>query len=338
MRILEFDSSILPAADRLAAFRVGAADFQIDAVGDPLAFAASWRLLVLGDLNAIEASISPVRYLRDQARIDADQNDRVAMVCHATGSSHGTLGGREVEADPDRAMIWDLGQPLDIRSDGPSRVWIVTMPRYLLHEVLPDPSPGGLIDSGPELSLAISHLRYLFGHAGDLPNEAAAFYGRSVRNLFAAAMLPEAVSDWDARRRSAPLLQLIGDLIDRRPGERLNPLRIARELDVSSDVVNEALRRMGGLAALSERRRLLSAYRLLSNPAVTTSVSQIAARCGFTDLPRFSRRFRDVFEASATEIRRQRVGRLPRWAGAYDIERNYAALIKRERSVADHRE
>ena len=332
MQILTFDTSVLPASQRLAAFQAGATEYQVDAVGDALAFAARWRLLVLGDLNAIESSITPVRYLRDQVRIDADGKDRVAILYHEEGSARGVHDGRDFAVEPGAAMVWDLTRPLDVWSNRPTRCWIITMPRHLLHEVLPDPSPAGVIEASPELSLAMGRMRYLFDNADALPDEAAAFYGRGLRSLFAAAMLPVTSDEWLAKQRSAPLLQRISAYLDRATGESVGEEAIARGLGVEPGKIREAIQRLGGLESLAERRRLLAAYRMLLDPSEIAPISRIAQRCGFRDLPRFSRRFREVFSASATETRRQRVGRLPRWAGAYDVETHYAPMLSSERA------
>ncbi|RYF38972.1 MAG: AraC family transcriptional regulator [Cytophagaceae bacterium] len=78
---------------------------------------------------------------------------------------------------------------------------------------------------------------------------------------------------------------------------------------------------------LIERRRLLAAYRLLSDPAETATISVIAARCGLVDMPRFSRRFRAVFHTSASDLRTHHRAHLPVWAGAYHLESSYGPLM-----------
>lgn len=102
---------------------------------------------------------------------------------------------------------------------------------------------------------------------------------------------------------------------------------IAQQLAVPTTVVRNTADRFGGLDALVERRRLLAAYRLLRNPDETASIAAIAWRCGFSDPSRFSHRFRQVFSASPTDLRRFRHGTLPKWAGAYHAEKDYGPLI-----------
>lgn len=87
-------------------------------------------------------------------------------------------------------MIWDLAVPLDMKSLGAIETIIVTLPRYMIDEVLPAPSLAGPLAPSAELGLAADQARYLIDHATDLPDAAGAFYGRALRDMLAVAMLP----------------------------------------------------------------------------------------------------------------------------------------------------
>lgn len=328
METRDFDTDVLPAAERLIAFRAGAVDFQVDAVGDPLAFSARWRLLTLGDLNAIHAHITPVRYRRDLDMIRRDGEDRVAIHCYARGSSRSVLDGQVVETGAGEAQVWDLTRAIDSRGGEPLEVFVVTMPRYMLDEVLWTSSYSGVLRDTPELAMAIDHLRHVIDHASDWPDTGATYLGRAIRDLFAVAMLPTFDPPGnDGRVGEGPLFRRLCELLDTSGNHRLDEAMIARALDVSLAELRRTADQFGGLTDLIERRRLLYAYRLLCDPEEVASVSTIAWRCGFADPARFSRRFRAVFHASPTDLRHFRRGRLPDWAGAYHIERNYRRLI-----------
>lgn len=328
MQVIAFDTDGVPPADRLAAFRGGAPHFRVDALTAD--FAARWRLLRLGDVNLIRSWISPVRYRRDAAMIEADGEGRVTIHVRLTGMARGVIDGEQVEVGPGVASIWDLARPLDVSGDGDSELLIVTLPRHMLRELFAAGLPMGALAPSPALALAAGEAIRLLDRAEDLPDAGAPFYGRAMRDLFVAALLPLCRSSNRDLRSVGPLLLRIYALIDAEPAASLTARALAEALGVSLATLDRALARAGGLAPLVERRRLLAAYRLLSNPAETAAVSVIALRCGFADMPRFSRSFRSVFNTSASELRRHQRSHLPAWAGAYRVEQSYGALIAAE--------
>lgn len=330
MDVVRFNVAALPPEHRLAAFAAGAKDFQVAAAGDPAHFSTEWHLLKLGDVNAIHSHISPISYRRTRAMIEADGEDRVAVHCYLAGASAGTLDGQPVAVVPGGAMVWDLASPLDVAAETPLEVLIVTLPRHLLTEVLPLASYSCALPPSPELALVTAQIRFMFEHAADLPEDGAAYIGRALRDLVVVAMLPvlggpDVAEDWV----DMPLFRRVCDVIDEDPGRDLTESEVAEQLDVDVDLLLRTADRFGGWPLVVERRRLLSAYRLLCDPSEAAPVSSIAWRCGFDDVSRFHRRFRDVFHASPGRLRQYRYGHLPRWAGAYHIESQYDRLRER---------
>ena len=327
MQLMAFDTMVVPAEKRLAVFRTGAVEFQVDAVGDPAAFTSRWRMLKLGDLNVIHSHTSPVRYRRDAAMIAADGEDRLTIHYYLTGGETGEIDGRPVRVGVGQAMIWDLLLPLDLTANDVVEIIIVTLPRHLIDEVLPGHALAGPLSASPELALAAGHARFLIDHAADMPDETATVLSRSLRDMLAVAILPAYRPSSAMASAKASLLQRLLDLIDTRLSADPDGEALAAALDTDVATVAAVAQPFGGLAVLVERRRLLAAYRLLSDPAQTATVQAIAHRCGFESLPQFSRRFRAVFETSARELRRRGRCRLPEWAGAYDVEQLYGPLI-----------
>lgn len=323
MQLTHFDTAAVAPAERLALFRRGALHFRVEPVGPPAAFAATWRLLRLGDVNAIHSTISAVRYRRDRAMIQADGEDRIAIHVRVAGEAHGLIDGTQVRAAPGEATVWDLALPLDVGSDDGSEVLILTLPRHMIAEALPGAVLGATLPASAALAAAASQLRWLLDHAEPLPEAGAVHYGRTLRDLFANALLPASRSP---STETDPLLLRICTAIDARPDAPVEEAALAAALAVTPAAIGEAVARMGGLAVVAERRRLLTAYRLLLDPAEAAMVSVIARRCGFTDMSAFSRRFREVFQTSARDLRRFHRGDLPRWAGAYVVEQDYHAL------------
>ncbi len=328
MQPLRFSTGTVSAGQRLDLFRLGARAYQVDALGDPLDFAADWRVLALGDANAVHAHVSPLRYLRTPERIAADGENRLVFFHIRQGRSMGTLDGVPVQVGPGDGMIWDLACPLEMRSPVGVETQVVTLPRFMVDEVMPGVTLSGVIAPSPALTLAVEHLQFLFDRAGDLPDESAPFQGRALRDMLAMAMQPL----YRARRGGAvevagPVLQRIIDRIDHDLCGTHDSAALATALSLTAQEVAATLARFGGIDELVERRQLLAAYRLLSDPAETAAISVIAARCGFIDMPHFSRRFRAVFHTTATDLRLHHRAHLPVWAGAYHIEQDYGALM-----------
>lgn len=328
MQPLRFSTGTVPAGQRLDLFRLGARSYQVDALGDPLDFAADWRVLALGDANALHATVSPVSYRRTRERIAADGENRLVFFHIRQGRCGGMLDDAPVDLGPGDGMVWDLSRPLALEGPGGMEVEAVTLPRFMVEEIMPGVALSGVIAPSPALTLAVEHLRFLFDRAGDLPDEAAPFQGRALRDMLAMAMHPLYLTRMpDEAARRGPLLDRIAGWID---GDLAGPHdagTLAATLSLPAGEVATTLARFGGIDELVERRRLLAAYRLLSDPAETAAISVIAARCGFTDMPHFSRRFRAVFHTTATDLRRHHRAHLPVWAGAYHLEQGYGALM-----------
>jgi AraC-like DNA-binding protein len=334
MQLLSFDSGMVPAERRLATFQAGATDFMIQAVDGPENFAVSWHLLPLAEVNLVECAISPARYARTPAQIEADGQDRLAVLRMIEGAAGGTYDGVRVDIGSGDAMIWDLTRPFDIGADRPARYNIVTMPRYFVAEVLPSPRFACVLRNGPALQLAFDHVRRMIAHADQIPEESGLFQARAVRDLMAMAMLP-AYDGMGGDRRDGPVLNRICDAIDAQPGRLHSMEEIAVLIGHSAEGVRAAVGRVGGLDLLVERRRLLAAYRRLGDPERSEPIGRIAEACGFPDPADFSRRFRQAFHCSPRDLRNFQLGRLPWWAGGYHVESNYGALLaEREGSQA----
>ena len=84
---------------------------------------------------------------------------------------------------------------------------------------------------------------------------------------------------------------------------RLGPETLCRELGMSRTQLYRLLEGEGGVAHYIQRFRLQEVYASLSNPAVTDSISVVAARHGFPDPSSFGRIFRRAFGITPTEVR-----------------------------------
>jgi AraC-like DNA-binding protein len=78
---------------------------------------------------------------------------------------------------------------------------------------------------------------------------------------------------------------------------------LCRSLSMSRSKLYRLMDSEGGVAHYIQRQRLLEAYALLSNPAVSRSITAIAEELCFADTSGFSRAFRGEFGASPSDIR-----------------------------------
>lgn len=329
MKSLNFDTDVLPPADRTAAFRSAASDFVVDPVGD-VPFRARWALLALSDVNVISSEVSPLRYRRDRSMIERDARDRVAVHCYLEGGAEGRLDGQPMRVGAGGAMIWDLSRTIDCSSVGPSRLVIATLPRFMLDEIFATSSYSCALAPSPELALLMDHLRFLLSEPGRIPEAAAANLAYSVRDLLANAMFPvlsqgRTVADDTA----SPLLRRIVGAIDAHLETNLDTEALSRILGRSVEEIRACVQPAGGLHRLIERRRLLAGYRMLLDPDQALPVSEIAFRCGVGDATRFTHGFTAMFGSAPKEVRRRAQGDLPGWAGAYPVDRSYGSFLKR---------
>lgn len=327
MTLLRFDTGVLPADQRHPIFAASSPSYTIDPVGDPLAFSAQCVATRIGEVNVMRARISPVRYRRTPEQVERDGEDRIVLFHTLSGRSTGTIDGRPVAIGPGEAMIWDLSRPLDVTSHDGVDTEGITLPRFMVDEVMPGATLGGPLTASPALAMVVAHLRFLLDHAGDLPEATLPFQARALRDMVLTAHYPTARAP-SGDDRTVPMLQRLFGRIDRHPGATWDINALAAAVGGTIPALSALLDRFGGVEAVVERRRLLAAYRMLSDPAESANISVIAARCGFTDMPRFSRRFRAVFHTSPRDLRlHHHRAELPTWAGAYHLDRAYAAIL-----------
>jgi AraC-like DNA-binding protein len=324
--LLHFDTGVLPAEQRLPIFAASSPSYTIEAVGDPLAFSAQCVAARIGEVNVMRARISPVRYRRTPAQIERDGEDRLVLFYILAGRSAGTIDGRPVAVGPGEAMIWDLSRPLDITSLDGVDTEAITLPRFMVEEVMPGASVGGPLTASPAMAMVVAHLRFLLDHAGEMPAATLPFQARALRDMVVTAHYPTARTR-TGDDRTVPMLQRLFGRIDRQPGANWDIAALAAAVGGTVPTLCALLDRFGGVEAVVERRRLLAAYRMLCDPAENANISVIAARCGFTNMPRFSRQFHAAFRTSARDLRTHHRAELPTWAGAYHLDRAYAAIM-----------
>lgn len=131
----------------------------------------------------------------------------------------------------------------------------------------------------------------------------AHFLATAVRELLAAATLGSAAQQSRSVRRDEEMLERIVAHIDAHLGEEVGIAHLCHALGCSRSALYRAAAPAGGLVEVTIQRRLTAIHQALLSPGEHRSIAELARLYGFTDLCRFSRRFRRAFGLSAGQVR-----------------------------------
>lgn len=165
-------------------------------------------------------------------------------------------------------------------------------------------------DLTPQWRMLLSYARSLHAELPHLPGEDLARYAGHVRDLALIALEAEG----DARRlaegrglRAARLAAIKADVERHLHDEELGIGWIARRHGISERYIRALFAAEDtSFRDFVANRRLLNAHRLLTDPGNRSmSVHAIALAVGFGDLSAFNARFKRLFGATPTDVRRQ---------------------------------
>ncbi|WP_165825951.1 helix-turn-helix domain-containing protein [Actinomycetospora cinnamomea] len=246
------------------------------------------------------------------ARRDADAYLQVGMI--ARGRAVVRQDGREALLGPGAYAIYETGRPFAWRFHGPWRLLVFTWPRELV----------GLDEDTSRAATA----RALGG------DRLGGIVGRTLADVVAT---PPSLSPAGGDRLATELADLVGTVAgealrrDDVPGPRgaaelrtrveafvaehledpdLGPDMIARAHFVSTRQLHRAFADAATtVGRLVRQRRLEHGRRELADPRLADlSVTDVALRCGFSDLAAFSRAFKDAFHEPPSTFRRRHGG------------------------------
>jgi AraC-like DNA-binding protein len=311
---LRLSSASFPGRDGLDMWRelVGRQMLRLDI--EPLADVPprfELKLLKPPGLGIIAGDIGPARFTRTRTLM-ADGNDDLVLAVNCRGGSgivHGR--GREVEVGPGHAILRSWAEVTTFINPAPMQFYGVMVPRAALASLVSNvddacmcPLPGDreaarLLTSyvnavvadhsltSPELRrLVVAHVHDLAALALGATRDAAAFAkGRGLR----AARLREA------------LMAIEAGFTD----PAFSPDDVSRRLGVSPRHVQNLLHETGlSFTARVLELRLQRARALLADPRHDRlRIAEIAAACGFNEVPYFNRCFRRRFGASPRHYR-----------------------------------
>ena len=257
----------------------------------------------VGPVTLIDYDMTAARYSRTAERARRDGVDHVWVQLIEAGGLVGWSLDRKVAMAAGAAGLCDFSVATE-QVSLPSRGVALLIPR----DAFPQAEIAGLhggATRGPRFTLLNDHVAWLRA-AGPLARASAgARAATALASVVAACLDPRG-------RPSEEAVPLLGTAASRRirayvaanlDRAELDAAEIARAVGVSRSTLYRLCEPQGGVAEMLWALRLGAARRMLTDPAQPGRIGDIAYACGFSSLPHFSRRFRDRYGFSPSDLR-----------------------------------
>lgn len=234
--------------------------------------------------------------------------DQIDVITYLAGRCRLTVAGQEREINAGDIFLLDMTRPCRLLTSSYHHLSIL-LPRADIESFLPDAEVvhGLILPSGTPLNtLLMSHMRALYSEAPSFRNGDGNAAARATAGLVAAcadrlgsggASAPLVETSLAARRVRLLIQSHLGD-------PHLGPEFLVKHGGVSRSTLYRLFEPMGGVRSYIRQRRLIRAFRLLSNPAQRSErIGSIASRCGFENDAVFSRAMRQAYGMSPSEVR-----------------------------------
>ena len=230
-------------------------------------------------------------------------DDGVVMTIACEGHYRYDQARRDVLIEPGEAYFFHNCLPGAFEADEGGRYWLISLPAKAIIPGFGDSSSligCRITDAKPELRLLTSYLDAVYQTPGLRDARTKAVIGSQVRDLVVAAVgrADESSQASAGRGIKAARYKLVLEEIRRRSTEpMLNGDRLARALGVSRRYIQQLFEENGRtLSAEILSERLKAARRALADPTNDgQKISEIAFRCGFSDLSSFNRAYRQKY-------------------------------------------
>lgn len=302
---LTLDTSLLPPAQRLAAWRAAIPQYDADAEdGRDEKFQVLAKAWLLGDLVVTHTVVSAVTLRRTPERIRADGANTYNLNVLLRGSWTGDIDRQEVTAGPGQLVGFDLSRPFEVKS-GPSEHVSLVIGRSVLQDAFRgEPDLHGRVFEGAAGLLLGDHCLAMARH---LPGATAADATPIVQSTLAllvaalpAARAPAMASDAGQHR----IRRDVRRFVDRHIGDAdLGPDAICRSLGLSRTTLYRTFGAVGGVVAFIQRRRLQAVRALLLHPSENRTIGDISQSLGFASSSHFAAAFRKEFGCSPRDVR-----------------------------------
>ena len=264
-----------------------------------------WARMTCSSFGQI--TIGKIAGSRRKAQRSADKakfgEDGVVMTIACEGSYSYTQARREHLIEPGEAYFFHNCLPGAFEADEGGNYWLISLPAKVIIPGFGDSSSligCRITNAKPELNLLTAYLSAVYQTPGLRDPRTKAVIGSQVTDLVVATVgrADEAAQAGAGRGIRAARYKLVLEEIHRRYSEpMLNGERIARSLGVSIRYIQQLFEENGRtLSAEIMNERLRAVRRALSDPNHDElKISEIAYRCGFSDLSYFNRAFRQKF-------------------------------------------
>lgn len=273
-----------------------------DIEGRPEDFHAHVTSTAVGPMIASEMSASPQGVARSPHRVRRDSLDHVVL--HLVSAEFGVERGDDRFHVPVGVVtVNTLSQPFRRTVSPEHGSLILSLPRHLVAEVLPEPETfHGQILRGGVGTLFREHMRTLVRHAPSIVPVEAEGLARATAQLLASGLEPTRGRFAAARTglRAAAVVRCKRYVERHLRSPDLTPEAICRAVGLSRSALYRLFAEDGGIATYIRSRRLQAARDALAKP-LKPRVSEVAYTYGFTNAATFSRAFRDAYGVNPTD-------------------------------------
>jgi AraC-like DNA-binding protein len=305
----EFDTAQFAAHDQFDAWRERiSVIFNVDPLDTPTAegFPAMTQGFHLGDLILTRSRFEAQRFVRTALRARSDMLDHYLVQLYTEGGYRGRVDEREIEVRAGTVSILDLTRATETYASAGECLSIV-MPRDMLDPLLPAGANlhGFVLDAGNS-RLFSTYFLSLFRQMPTTEVSQVPYIVRATCNLLAACVRPGlSQGERTEAQKGAGCLQDVRMYVERGlSSPDLSPEDICAALDLSRTQLYELFQSSGGVRRYIQQRRLIRIHSALSDPTEIASIAELALRFGFTSHAHFSRAFREYFDYSPSDVRR----------------------------------
>ncbi|WP_198024746.1 AraC family transcriptional regulator [Bradyrhizobium sp. Cp5.3] len=311
---MRFSTDALPARDRLAVwsevFGHHIAKTQFEPV-DPLHYSQTATLRSVAGLSLISGSSVAFRATRNR-RLVADGNDDLALIVNTMGKSGFRQLGRETEIGANDAVLMSNGEEGSCVYPDATRYVVIGVPRNVISGLMKNAESAlcRRLPSSDTLHLLLSYIRSVDQLALDTPG-LSRVVTTHIQDLMALAIGATGDGAELARGRSLRAARLAAIKLDVRKlfgRADLSVVTVALRHGVTPRYVQKLFESEGTtFTEYVVERRLAEARRMLGDPRFSDhAIGDIALRCGYGDMPHFSRSFRRRFGMTPTDARAHR--------------------------------
>jgi AraC-like DNA-binding protein len=295
-----FDYSQFSPADRLPAFRkLTASLYQTWALGEPESFQAKAFGHQVGELIFTEVEFGATRFRRGARHLQGDGKDFLTLHAQLAGTECLTMEHGIVRLLPGRIYLRDWAYPFDCKST-PMHMYTIVVPRHRL-------ASSDLLDrKNPILEWQVSEPEG--GLLFKLWTELVKSF--STVTLKKAELMCEGVLGFVdgllggfAREDTPATLRSMERFLAARLRSEVGAEDLCRHFHTSRATVYRLFEPHGGVKAYLSRMRLERTYAdLCQADPKHARISEIAASWQFNEPSTFSRKFRQQFERSPSEV------------------------------------